>query len=88
MWLIPGYYSQPFKSLLRRQWRWSLLSFCPKGVTTLYRLTNIANCIITSRSIPAWASGPSEILRYFTCSGSPVQHRGFEILRNIRKGRL
>ena len=37
---------------------------------------------------PAWASGPSEILRYFTCSGSPVQDRGFKSLRNFRKGRF
>ena len=42
----------------------------------------------TGITIPAWASGPSEILRYFTCSGSPVQDRGFESLRNFRKGRL
>ena len=37
---------------------------------------------------PAWASGPSEIIRYFTCSGSPVQDRGFESLRNFWKGRF
>ena len=37
---------------------------------------------------PAWASGPSEILRYFTCSGSPVQDRVFESLRNFQKGRF
>ena len=36
---------------------------------------------------PAWASGPSETIRYFTCSGSPDQDRGFESLRNFRKGR-
>ena len=38
--------------------------------------------------IPAWASGQSEILLYFICSGSRVQDRGFEILKNFRKGRL
>ena len=38
--------------------------------------------------IPAWASGPSEILRYCTCLGSLVQDRGFESLRNFRKGRF
>ena len=37
---------------------------------------------------PVWASGPSEILRYFTCSGSLVQDRVFESLRNFRKGRF
>ena len=37
---------------------------------------------------PVWASGPREILQYFTCSGSPVQDRGFESLRNFRKGRF
>ena len=38
--------------------------------------------------IPAWASGPSEVLRYFTFSGSPVQDRAVESLRNFRKGSL
>ena len=28
-------------------------------------------------NIPAWASGPSKILQYFTCSGSPVLHKLF-----------
>ena len=46
------------------------------------------NFYIDGVSNPAWASGPSEVLRYFTCSGSPVQDCGFESLRNFRKGRL
>ena len=33
--------------------------------------------------IPAWDSGPSEILRYFICSGSPVQYLGFKSLRTF-----
>ena len=37
---------------------------------------------------PARASGPSEILRCFTCPGSPVQNRGFESQRNFWKGRF
>ena len=54
-----------------------LLTVQEFGLQHHYLLTIKTNCI------PAWASGPSEILWYFICSGSPIQDRGFESLRTF-----
>ena len=61
-----------------------------KKNTISCKINKLNDAIIEKHNIinPAWASGPSEILLYFTCSGSPVQDRGFESLRNFRKGRF
>ena len=68
-----------FKSLKYDKLKYSVNNALPSAITKLK--TN--NC-----DYPAWASGTSEILRYFTCSVSPVQDSGFESLRKFRKGRF
>ena len=55
-----------------------LMSSCENSPNPFWRLL----------IIPVWASVPREILRWFICSGSPVQDCGFESLRNFWKRRL
>ena len=63
----------------------NLLTTTPHGSKVVESLS--VN-IIKDLQSPAWASGPSEISIFHSCSWSQVQDRNFESLRNFRKGRL